>query len=66
MNFGDGAVGARGLKKLDLRVSDLEEGCSDLLVFHYFLLVAFQPENFLVVFDCFGQIGDGYADVLDM
>lgn len=39
--LGDCAVGRSCFEKLNFSVSDLEERCRDLLVFHDFLLVAF-------------------------
>ena len=55
-----------GLQQLYLGVAYLEEGGRYLLVFHYFLLVAFQAKNVLVILDGLFQIRNCDANVLNV
>ena len=64
--LGDRALRARGLQKLDLRVAYLEEGGGHLLVFHDFLLVAFETQYVLVILDSLFEIRHCDADVLNV
>jgi hypothetical protein len=64
--LGDGAIGARRLQKLNLSLTELEEGGLDLLIFHDLNVVALSAQYFFVVGQLFLDALHGDAEMFDV